>query len=161
MTGDRVTAWGAELRRVHARLREALALARASLDGDPGGTDPAFHDLAPTDLLTYCIGFCAALDGHHRSEDGVLFPEVAKARPELAPVISKLSQDHSMIGYLIGEMQHALKVGAPTAEALRHLDGIEAVMESHFRYEERELVGVLNAIDDDELDSNRLFGAIA
>ena len=33
------------------------------------------------------------------------------------------------------------------AALLRHLDGVEAVMESHFRYEERQLLTVLESLD--------------
>ena len=29
---------------------------------------------------------------------------------------------------------------------LRHLEGVDAIMESHFRYEERELVALLDAL---------------
>ena len=30
---------------------------------------------------------------------------------------------------------------------LRHVEGVDAIMESHFRYEERELVGLLDALE--------------
>jgi hypothetical protein len=50
-----------------------------------------------------------------------------------------------MIEHLIGGLDQALTRGAPAEETLRHLDGIEAVMETHFRYEERQLVAVLDA----------------
>lgn len=156
MSDDRIVAWGDELRRVHARLREALALARESVDGEG---DPVQQPVA--DLLTYCVGFCAALDGHHRSEEAELFPEIVRARPDLAPVIGQLSRDHSMLSYLIEQLRHAVRTGASAAEAHRHLDGIEAVMESHFRYEEKQLVDVLNAHVNSDLDKNAIYGAIA
>ena len=149
---DRLIAWGDELRAVHRKLRKALALARTSLD--EGG------DVAPTDdLLLFCRGFCGALTGHHRSEDGALFPEVLRVRPDLAPVIAKLSQDHNMIDHLIGGLEKAV-AQSPSAEvAHRHLDGIEAVMETHFRYEELKLLEVLNAMGGDH-DRERLFGPL-
>lgn len=113
------------------------------------------------DLLLYCRGFCAALAGHHKSEDASLFPQITEARPDLAPVIAKLSQDHSMMDYLIGGLEDAVEAGATTAEKLRHLDGIEAVMETHFRYEERQLIDVLNAAEDLGDDKQKLLGPLA
>jgi hypothetical protein len=108
----------------------------------------------------YCWGFCAALSGHHRSEDRVLFPRLAED-PDLAPVIEKLVQDHSSIEHLIGSLQSALERGMPAEERLRHLDGIEAVMESHFRYEERQLLDVLDGMRDEGVTPAQLYGPLA
>ncbi|GAA4899827.1 hemerythrin HHE cation binding domain-containing protein [Stackebrandtia albiflava] len=154
MTDDRLTALGAELREVHRRLRRALALARTALDeGDE------FED-ASRDLLLYCRGFCSALTGHHRSEDRELFPLIVRARPDLRPVIAALTQDHNMIDHLIGGLEKAVAAGITPEEAHRHLDGIEAVMETHFRYEESKLLSVLDGIEG-EFDTTRLLGPLA
>ncbi len=152
MPTDRVTAWGGELQRVHDKLRTALALARAGLDGG----DPAD---AATDLLLFCHGFCAALSGHHRAEDGSLFPELLRARPDLAPVVAKLTQDHNMIEHLIGGLRKAVVASADPEVAHRHLDGIEAVMETHFKYEEKQLGAVLDGMEAD-FDRTEIFGPI-
>ncbi len=138
MNADRVRAWGDELREVHKRLRQALELAYES--EDEAGSEPAGRD-----LLIYCWGFCVALQGHHVSEDGGLFPEILATHPELAPVIAQLSGDHSMIDHLVEELRLAMERGVPEDERIRHLDGIAALMESHFAYEERQLIDVLNA----------------
>ncbi|MFD7064825.1 hemerythrin domain-containing protein [Streptomyces sp. NPDC059906] len=152
MPTDRVTAWGGELQRVHGKLRNALALARARLDsGDPAD--------AATDLLLFCHGFCAALSGHHRAEDGSLFPELVRARPDLGPVVAKLTQDHNMIEHLIGGLQKAVADSTDPEVAHRHLDGIEAVMETHFKYEEKQLGAVLDGMDTD-FDRTEIFGPI-
>lgn len=146
-------AWADELRRVHARLREALELA---YDGD--------SELdTEKDLLLYCRGFCVALDGHHRAEDAALFPAIVAARPDLAPVIATLSQDHSMIDHLIAGLKLALDEGVSAEEKRRHLDGIGAVMETHFRFEERKLIEVLEASAALDLgdDPSRVLGSIA
>ncbi|MFI9605073.1 hemerythrin domain-containing protein [Streptomyces sp. NPDC052043] len=150
MPTDRVTAWGGELQRVHGKLRNALA--RAGLDGG----DPAD---AATDLLLFCHGFCAALSGHHRAEDGSLFPELVRARPDLAPVVAKLTQDHNMIEHLIGGLQKAVADSTDPEVAHRHLDWIEAVMETHFKYEEKQLGAVLDGMDAD-FDRTEIFGPI-
>nr|WP_275585932.1 hemerythrin domain-containing protein [Geodermatophilus sabuli] len=126
---------------VHERLRAALGLTRSSLaDGAP-------EETATRELLLYCRGFCTALDGHHRGEDRTLFPAIAAAHPELGPVLRSLEQDHSMIAHLLEGLRVATERGAPRPELDRHLEGIAAVMENHFRYEERRLLTVLETLE--------------
>jgi hypothetical protein len=43
----------------------------------------------------------------------------------------------------------------------RHLDGLEVVVETHFGCEQRQLVAVLDALDDPGLHRGDLFGPIA
>ena len=136
----RLIAWSAELRGVHARLREALAVTQSALrDGE--AAEPATRD-----LLLFCHGFCAALTAHHEGEDHHLFPAVAEQFPQLADTLRKLRQDHSMISYLLGGLQAAVDSAAPPGELLRHLEGVAAIMESHFRFEERQLLTVLETL---------------
>ncbi|MEO7268918.1 MAG: hemerythrin domain-containing protein [Knoellia sp.] len=141
------------MRAVHGRLRRALDIARDAIDS---GSDT---DTLASGPLIHCHGFLAALDGHHSSEDAGLFPQIAARRPDLAPVLAKLSQDHSMMAHLIGGLEKALTSCADRATLNGHLDGIGAIMESHFRYEERSLLTVL---DDLPLALRRrdAFGAI-
>jgi iron-sulfur cluster repair protein YtfE (RIC family) len=135
----RLIAWSTELRRVHARLRDALAAARSEADADAGGD-------AARELLLYCRGFCVALGEHHRGEDRSLFPAIEASHPELAPVLRALAQDHSMIDHLLTALDAAVDAAASPVELARHLDGIGAIMESHFAYEERQLIEVLDAL---------------
>jgi hemerythrin-like domain-containing protein len=137
----RLIAWSTELRRVHRRLRDALAIAQDAVN------DGVDSDRATRDLLLYCHGFCAALDGHHRGEDRTLFPEIEAAHPELAPVLRALERDHAMIAHLLGALRTAADRSAPTQELAMHLDGVAAVMETHFRYEEKQLLAVLETLD--------------
>lgn len=137
----RLVAWSTELSRVHERIREALRITQAALsEGVPA-------EQAGRDLLLYCHGFCAALDGHHRGEDRTLFPAIESAHPDLAPVLRALERDHSMIAHLLGELRTAVDSSASTAELERHLEGVAAIMESHFRYEERQLLTVLERLE--------------
>lgn len=137
---SRLIAWSGELRRVHERLREALRVTRTAVrDGRPA--EPAARE-----LLLYCHGFCAALTAHHVGEDARLFPAIAAAHPELRDTLRALEQDHAMIAHLLGGLQEAVeRAGAPD-ELGRHLEGIAAIMESHFRFEERRLLSVLDAL---------------
>ncbi|GAB3256800.1 hemerythrin domain-containing protein [Kineosporia babensis] len=127
----RLIAWSQELLRVHARLREALQISRAA------GVE---------DLLLYCHGFCAALDRHHRGEDRTLFPAIARAHPELRGTLEKLQQDHSMIAYLLSGLQAAVDRKAGPEELQRHIEGVGAIMENHFRFEEKALLAVLEGL---------------
>lgn len=136
----RLVAWSNELRRSHSRLRDALQVARAAVHG---GGDPL---VAGRDLLLYCRGFCAALGEHHRGEDRALFPAIEAAHPDLAPVLRTLEQDHSMIDFLLTALDAAVDDGVPPSELERHLDGITAIMQNHFAYEERQLLRVLETL---------------
>lgn len=149
----RLIAWSRELRAVHERLREALHLTREALaDGTPAGE-------ASRDLLLFCHGFCTALTGHHEGEDRRLFPAIAAAHPELADTLRSLEQDHSMMNHLIGGLQQAVDRAAPRTELELHLDGLGAIMESHFAYEERQLLGVLEALQLDD-DPREVLGPL-
>lgn len=146
----RLIAWSNELRHVHQRLRDALAVARAAI------SEGRSSEKATRDLLLYCHGFCAALDGHHRGEDRALFPAIEAAHPHLAPVLRSLEQDHSMIAHLLGELSAATDRSAPVAELSMHLDGIAAIMATHFLYEERQLLHVLETLELDNAVSEVL-----
>ena len=135
----RLVAWGREMREVHDRLRAAH---RVALDEVAAGRTPSDSQ----DLLLFCHGFCTALDGHHRGEDALLFPAVATEHPDLAEPLRKLVQDHAMIGHLVGALQADVTASADPAVLGRHLDGIGAIMESHFRFEERTLLGILDRL---------------
>lgn len=136
----RLVAWSAELRRVHARLREALQLTRDAL------AEGQSVETASGDLLLHCHGFCAALDGHHRGEDRALFPAIEAAHPELAPTLRVLEQDHSMIGHLLEGLRAAVDRQGTRDELALHIEGIGAIMENHFRFEEKKLLTVLETL---------------
>ena len=135
----RLIAWSKELRQAHVRLREALRIVREGVHGSDPRT-PA------RDLLLHCRGFCTALDQHHRGEDRALFPAIEAAHPELAPMLRKLTEDHAMIDVLLTALTAAATGGVPPEEFDRHLDGVGAIMENHFAFEERQLLGVLEAL---------------
>lgn len=143
MEADRLIAWDAELRAAHTRLRAALAATREALDS---GEDAPDAPDAASDLALFCIGFCTALDGHHRSEDHALFPALRAEHPELGDKIDKLMQDHSMLSHLLGALRGAVESGADAETIEGHLDGVNAIMESHFRFEEREILEPLRTL---------------
>lgn len=136
----RLIAWGNELRAVHQRLRDALRVTRATLD--TGTRD----EQARRDLLLFCHGFCTALTGHHQGEDRELFPAIAAEHPELRETLRKLEHDHAMIAGLLESLQTATERDDPPDRLGPHLEGIAAIMESHFQYEERQLLTILDAM---------------
>lgn len=138
---------------MHARLRESLAVTQDALSAG------AVDDAAMRDLLLYCHGFCVALDAHHGGEDRRLFPAIAARHPELRDVLRALEADHSMIGHLLGGLRAALEDTSDREELVRHLEGIAAIMESHFRYEERELLTVLEGLELD-VEVERALGPL-
>ncbi len=89
--------------------------------------------------------------GHHGSEDAALFPQLSAHYPALRPTIDKLRQDHELIASLLTQFDRAIRSDAPPAAPSLRLDGLAAIMESHFRYEERQLLGPLSAL---ELDAD-------
>lgn len=128
------------MRAVHTRLRDALSVTRTAID--EGLDAPA----ASREPLLFCRGFCSALSEHHRGEDHVLLPAIAAAHPHLRPVLVSLSQDHSTLAYLLGELDAATGRAAPPEELDAHLEGVAALMENHFAYEERQLLSVLDTL---------------
>lgn len=136
---DRLIAWNLELTAAHDRLRRALQIAR--------NPDAADLDGARRDLMLYCHGFCLALRGHHESEYAGLFPALRARHPELGEAIAKLAHDHELIAALLTDLDQALTAPGTREQVTRQLDGIAAIMESHFQYEERQLLGVLSTLE--------------
>jgi hypothetical protein len=127
----------ARLTAVHEELRGWLERLRRA-DGGGGA-----------DLGTHCLLFCDALTRHHRGEDAELFPALLAADDRLAGVLERLREDHRAVTALLTGLAAAsasLPAVPDPAERARfreRLDGVAAILESHFRYEERTLLGAL------------------
>ncbi|GAA1828211.1 hemerythrin domain-containing protein [Microlunatus capsulatus] len=129
---------GRRLVAVHDELRATL---RGLRDSSHPGRDGS--------LGAHCLTFCAAVSRHHRGEDAELFPQVVAADPALAAAVDQLQHDHNLIGFLLRDLTaavQALPAEPDDQELLRfrqHLDGLAAILESHFRFEERKVLAVL------------------
>jgi hemerythrin-like domain-containing protein len=152
----RLTAFGHQLMEVHVWLRDQLADLRDDVDAYFAG-----DGLLPRDLRAHCLSFCSALTRHHTGEDRVAFPEIAEEFPELRPVISRLKSDHNRIDWILGALDKLL-TGLPDepdqaakARVVAELDGLSAIMETHFTYEEKKLITVLNGLDVPEWRAER------
>lgn len=149
---QRLIAWNRELLAAHERLREALQRARVAVDAGDAGS-------ARADLLLYCKGFCTSLGGHHVREDVALFPLLSARHPELQRTITALEEDHERIAALLVQFEDAIDADAAPDQLGTHLEGLAAVMESHFRYEERRLLEPLAALELDA-DPRALLGPL-
>lgn len=142
-----MVALSGQLIQVHQSLRARLASLRREITEAEAGRRVAVT--VPEDLLSHCLGFCAALHTHHAGEDDQLLPRLRAAAPELAPVIDNLIEDHSLIAGIlrrVGELLASGQAGAPAGPLGRELDGLMAILDSHFRYEERRLAQALDAL---------------
>lgn len=137
---QRSAAFSAQLRQAHQALRDQLRVLRAELGGGPA---------APAELRLHCLAFCSTLTTHHQGEDEGLFGALLSARPDLAPAVAKLTEDHAAMAAILRQVREladrARETPAAGLPALqRELDGLTAITESHFRYEERAIGAALD-----------------
>ncbi|YCK35693.1 hemerythrin domain-containing protein [Actinomadura sp. ATCC 39365] len=134
----RLAAFGNQLIDVHLRLREELARLR-----DTAGRGGSLRD-----LRTHCLTFCSAITTHHTGEDATAFPVLAAEFPELRPVLDELRRDHEQVAVILRDLETLLASDAPGGprDVRTELDGLSALLESHFVYEEKRIVAALNAL---------------
>jgi hemerythrin-like domain-containing protein len=154
--GSRLTAFGNQLIEVHIWLREQLEDLRDNVDAYLAG-----NGLPPRDLRIHCLTFCSALTRHHTGEESGAFPVIAEEFPELRQVISELKTDHNRIDWILGNLENLLGSlptdpdPATAARVREELEGLSAIMETHFIYEEKKLISVLNSMDLPQWRANR------
>ncbi|MEW2429044.1 hemerythrin domain-containing protein [Micromonospora sp. NPDC047644] len=132
----RLAAVGNQMIEIHLWLSAELARLQASLD------------TPSRDLRAHCLTFCAALGRHHTGEDAGAFRLLAEEAPELRPVIDNLITDHEVVAGILERVEALLggDAAVPVAQVRAELAGLAALLESHFRYEEKRLVTALNAL---------------
>ena len=145
-TPDRVAALSEQLIHVHQTLRERLISLRQEV-AEGTGRLPA--DAVGEDLLSHCLSFCTVIHTHHTGEDSQLLPALRAAMPDLAPVIDKLIEDHALVTGILRQIRDLLApdrtLAGPGALA-RELDGLTAILSSHFSYEERHVARALDTL---------------
>ncbi|MET8953322.1 hemerythrin domain-containing protein [Streptomyces sp. NPDC004393] len=138
--GDRVVALSLQLSQAHQELRRQINEIRTDL-GRQRSSDET--------LLPHCLAFCSALTAHHRGEDDGMFTQLLRERPDLAATVANLREDHRMIASVLARVRELADMAAESRgrvqEAIaRELEGLAAIMESHFRYEERAISEALD-----------------
>nr|WP_236647031.1 hemerythrin domain-containing protein [Micromonospora acroterricola] len=153
---DRLAAVGNQMIEIHLWLGAELARLRAGLDAD-GSVRPS------RDLRAHCVTFCTALGRHHTGEDDGAFRLLADQVPELRPVLANLITDHEVVAVILGRIEGLLAdpTPLPVAQLRAELDGLAALLESHFRYEEKKLVTALNALTGRPGTAEQLLGLTA
>ncbi|MFJ9776713.1 hemerythrin domain-containing protein [Kitasatospora sp. NPDC101157] len=137
----RTAALSLQLSQAHNELRRRLAGVRSALGRSPGAGGDS--------LTAHCLAFCAAMTIHHQGEDEGMFTALLRERPDLEPTVAKLVEDHGLIAAILTRVrdladQAAGQNGAALESIGRELDGLAAVMESHFIYEERAVGAALD-----------------
>jgi hypothetical protein len=143
---QRAMAFSRQLRQAHQHLKDQLTTIRGELGR---------IEHAEAEFPVHCLAFCSALTTHHAGEDDGMFKDLLDTRPDLAPAIRNLIDDHAAIAAILLQVQ-ALATQAKTTPAdslpalRRELDGLAAIAESHFGYEER---AISAALDNDVPDT--------
>ncbi|MEU0375133.1 hemerythrin domain-containing protein [Streptomyces sp. NPDC006283] len=141
---ERLAAFGNQLIAVHLWLREELARLADDVDAFLEGGE------RPRELRAHCLTFCSAVRRHHTDEDDGAFPALAAQFPELRPVLEELERDHHTVADILRRIEELLgglgddEGPLPAQDVRNELDGLAALLESHFVYEEKKIVAALN-----------------
>lgn len=143
---ERSTAFGQHLIEIHDLLRDELDRLRNDVGSYLDGTGER-----PRDLRVHCLAFCSAITAHHTHEDRGMFQAITEHFPDLRPTVEKLIRDHEAVSGLVRGLEETLdgfdaESGKDTERIERELEGLSAILESHFRYEEKTLFTALNSL---------------
>ncbi|MFC8097229.1 nitroreductase/quinone reductase family protein [Streptomyces sp. NPDC057363] len=130
-----------QLRQVRAEV-EAHFAARAARQGP--SAPPVLPGLGLR-IRQRCLAFCQALEFHHSSEDGHLFPGIARHHPHLTGVFARLDDEHRTIARIQGELAELL-AGIVNADPQRfhaELEEMSSRLNAHLDYEEEALLPLL------------------
>lgn len=151
---DRVKGLGDFLIEVHDWLRKDLIELRHQVDqilDDSAESDTIARtqpDLVQ-EMRSHCLTFCGALEMHHTGEDMGAFPMLAQRFPALAPALTKLGEEHTVVAGLQQEIQGLVDGYVPgESDPTRLRDDLERLaseLEAHFAYEEKTVFDALNA----------------
>ena len=135
---------GEALRVIHDALRHELVLIRKEIVASGPGIG--------AQLRINCLNLCQGLHNHHTGESAGMFPALVDADPALAPTVRRLDEEHEKLAALLEELQNLLGPdgtsadggnGNPTVRLLAEVDRITEELEAHLRYEEEQLIPVL------------------
>ncbi|MFJ8647304.1 nitroreductase/quinone reductase family protein [Streptomyces sp. NPDC093546] len=132
--------FGEAIKVVHDAFRRELGLIRKEIaeSGTAGGLG--------TQLRVNCLTVCQGLHNHHTGEDAMLFPMLADRHPGLAPVMDRLKREHERIAALLGALRDVVSdEGADGPQVLAEVERLTDELEEHLRYEEEQLIPLLEA----------------
>jgi hypothetical protein len=92
----------------------------------------------------YCASYCRLVTMHHTAEDVLLFPQLRRLDPELAPVVARLQDEHHAIAGVLERVDAGLfaLVHDPgrVPELTEAVELLTGALLSHLSYEEHQLV---------------------
>ncbi len=104
------------LRDEHGAVAAVLRSMLMMIEQGPGDAPERFFDVLRA-MLFYIDEFPEKL--HHPSESDLLFPKLARARPDLMPVIEQLEAEHMEGEGRVRELQHLLMAWELIGESRR------------------------------------------
>ncbi len=134
-----------KLLEVHTWLRGQLRQVRAETDAHFASRGAGAPPGLGLQIRQRCLAFCQALEFHHVSEDGHLFPEIARHHPHLAGVFDRLADEHRTVARLQDDVAMLL-AGIAIADPSRFrtdLEEMSAQLNAHLDYEEEALLPLL------------------
>ncbi|WOP07289.1 nitroreductase/quinone reductase family protein [Streptomyces cyaneofuscatus] len=146
-----ITSLAGKLTEVHTWLRGQLAQVHAETEAHfaaraahRGAGAPASPGLG-LQIRQRCLAFCQALEFHHTSEDGHMFPAMEGYNPHLRPVFDRLREEHRSIAAVQSALA-ALLAGVAIADPDRfraELTRMSDQLTEHLDYEEAEILPLL------------------
>ncbi|MFD0023904.1 nitroreductase/quinone reductase family protein [Streptomyces sp. NPDC058382] len=140
-----------KLMEVHTWLRDQLRHVKVEADAHfaagaahQGPGEPPAPSLG-LQIRQRCLAFCQALEFHHVSEDGHLFPGIAHHHPDLGDTFDRLRDEHRTVARVQSALVELL-AGLGVAEPKRfraELDRMSDELNAHLDYEESELIPLL------------------
>ncbi|MGW5117940.1 nitroreductase/quinone reductase family protein [Streptomyces noursei] len=98
-------------------------------------------------LRINCLTLCQGLHNHHTGEDRGMFPALRRHRPDLAPVLDRLDEEHRALAALLDALQRVLaEPSAAPGDVRAEVERLTDELEAHLTYEEEQLVPVLDAM---------------
>lgn len=143
----------------HASIAAVLRSMLSLVDRGPGDEAERFFDVLRA-MLFYIDEFPERL--HHPKESDLLFPKIARAAPELMPVIEQLEADHMQGEARVRSLQHLLMAWELLGESRREAFVLAAGQYArfyldHMRAEETQLLPaarrLLSPAEWEELDA--------
>ncbi|MET9979929.1 nitroreductase/quinone reductase family protein [Streptomyces microflavus] len=132
-----------QLAQVHAET-EAHFAARAAHRGADAPPPPGLG----LQIRQRCLAFCQALEFHHTSEDGHMFPAMEGYHPHLRPVFDRLRDEHRTLAAVQSSLAELL-TGVAIAEPDRfrgELSRMTQQLTAHLDYEEAEILPLLAGV---------------
>lgn len=139
---------------IHDHLRDELAQVRGIVHQVAAGSLEVGQARSEINRMTmrqnnwtagaYCASYCRLVTMHHTGEDILLFPQLRRLDPVLAPVVARLQEEHHAIAGVLERVDAGLVAlvhdPARVPELTEAVELLADALLSHLSYEEHQLV---------------------